>query len=160
MYAMMFVLANSAKLCVLVSDWSLGLRQQAESEQLNIAEERSPENSWNNQLSQLTTFVLRCLKHVVCTTQQSYVVVDCTAGDLFLSFFVYGLLGDWFLEGNSALVTQDSFIAFQTFAILISIDITIKIHQFVCIKQAQIEFRYDLTFEFSFYPLKPDNCAF
>ena len=73
MYAMMFVLANSAKLCVLVSDWSLGLRQQVESE-LNIAEERSPENSWNNQLSQLTTFVLRCLKHVVCTTQQSYVV--------------------------------------------------------------------------------------
>ena len=34
----------------------------------------------------------------------------------------------------SALVTQDSFIAFQNFAIFISIDISIKTHQFVYIK--------------------------
>ena len=36
---------------------------------------------------------------------------------------------DWFDEVDSVLVTQDSFVA-----ILISIDISIKIHQFVFIK--------------------------
>ena len=106
MYAMMFVLANSAKLCVLVSDWSLGLRQQAESE-LNIAEERSPENSWNNQLSQLTTFVLRCLKHVVCTTQQSYVVQQEI---YFCPFFYYGLLGVWLVK---VMKSQEEFLTFK-----------------------------------------------
>ena len=34
-------------------------------------------------------------------------------------------------KGNSTLVTQDSFIALKNFVILISIDISIKINQFL-----------------------------
>ena len=41
-------------------------------------------------------------------------------------------------------------IAFQNFAIIISIDISFKIYQFVCIKQAYIKFGYYLTFRFTF----------
>ena len=45
-----------------------------------------------------------------------------------LEYKIY--LGKW----NSPSVTQDTIIVDQNFAILISIDISIKIHQFVCIK--------------------------
>ena len=44
-------------------------------------------------------------------------------------------------------VFKDSFIAPNFFAILISIDISIQIHQFVCIKLAYIKFGYYLTFK-------------
>ena len=56
-------------------------------------------------------------------------------------------------------VTQDSIIVFQNFLILISVNISIKIHHFVCIKLAQIKFGCYLTFKFTFEPLKPENCA-
>ena len=40
------------------------------------------------------------------------------------------------LKWNSPSITKDSIIDFQNFLILISVDISIKIHQFVFIKQA------------------------
>ena len=75
-------------------------------------------------------------------------------------WFVKGLLSfvalTFALKRNSALVTQDSSIAFQNFAILISIGISIKIHISLYKSQAQIRFRYYLTLAFTFQPIKPD----
>ena len=53
---------------------------------------------------------------------------------------------------NSLTVTQDSINA-----PLISVDISMKIHQFVYIKQALFKFGCYLTFEFIFKSYKPAN---
>ena len=54
------------------------------------------------------------------------------------------------LKWNSPSVAQDTFIATKNFMQLISIDISMKTHQFVCIKQALLKFGCYLTFEFTF----------